>query len=180
MVSLTRFSQGLRYEEFLETMPPKRRAHFEANYAATQLTYHVLAGLQRVPPGTKCLTLAEQWCHDTGYNLPVLARLAAHHPNIDLRVFPRDENPDLMDLYLTEGKYRSVPVFVFFVPDQVGDGEILREVDRWIERPQVAIAAMQGTTLEERNQMRAENQVSWRAEVAREISELLARASPAE
>ena len=41
-------------------------------------------------------------------NLPVVAKLAEHNPNIDLRIILRDENLDLMDEHLTDGG-RSIP-----------------------------------------------------------------------
>jgi len=43
-----------------------------------------------------------------------------------MRIFLRDENPDLMDQFLKEGLYRSIPVFVFF-------DERMNEVARFIE-----------------------------------------------
>ena len=47
-----------------------------------------------------------------------------------MRIFKRDDNPDVMDRYLKRGVYRSIPVFVFF------DGE-MNELARFIEcRPE--------------------------------------------
>src|SRR3990172_6917408 len=114
MVTRERFETGLGYEAFLAQMPEGRRAEYEANYAATAVPGEARAVLRGLPVGTRCLVLAEDWCHDTGYNLPVLARLLAEAPEVDWRVFPRDQNLDLMDRYLKDGLYRSIPVFVFF------------------------------------------------------------------
>ncbi len=61
-------------------------------------------------------------------NLPILGRLAAESGKLNLKVFLRDQNLDLIDQYLKEGKYRSIPVFVFF-DDQ------LNEIGRFVERP---------------------------------------------
>ena len=41
--------------------------------------------------------------------VPVVARLAATTPGLDLRILARDENHDLMDTHLT-GTSRSIPV----------------------------------------------------------------------
>ena len=49
-------------------------------------------------------------------------------PNIELRVFLRDKNADLMDQYLNQGMFRSIPVFAFF-------DENMNEVARLLERP---------------------------------------------
>src|SRR6266852_5985122 len=43
-------------------------------------------------------------------------------------VFYRDQNLDLMERWLNQGRYQSIPVFVFF--DQT-----FRELGHWIERP---------------------------------------------
>ena len=42
----------------------------------------------------------------------MLARLVDGAPNVEMRVFLRDQNPDLMDQYLNRGMFRSIPVFV--------------------------------------------------------------------
>jgi hypothetical protein len=47
---------------------------------------------------------------------------------LNLRVFLRDQNLDLMDQYLNQGQFRSIPVFVLF-------DEEFREVGHFIERP---------------------------------------------
>jgi len=53
-------------------------------------------------------------------------------PNCDLRVFLRDQNPDLRDALLNNG-FQSIPVVVFFDKDW-------NEVGRWIERAHAATA----------------------------------------
>jgi hypothetical protein len=55
--------------------------------------------------------LAENWCGDAR-NSPLLAHICEAMPNGDLRVFFRDQNLDITDLYLNNG-YRSIPVIVF-------------------------------------------------------------------
>lgn len=59
----------------------------------------------------KLLVIAEDWCGDASNTVPVLARLAEAAPNVEMRVLNRDENPDLMDRYLTNGG-RAIPVAV--------------------------------------------------------------------
>jgi hypothetical protein len=74
------------------------------------------------------LVLAEDWCGDVIANLPVLGRLAKESGKLDVRVFLRDQNDDIMERYLNQGKFKSIPVFVFFDQD-------FRELAHWIERP---------------------------------------------
>ena len=57
------------------------------------------------------LVLSEDWCGDASNTLPALARFAEAVPGIELRVLKRDENPELMGRYLTDGA-RSIPLAI--------------------------------------------------------------------
>ena len=57
------------------------------------------------------LVLTESWCGDAAHVLPVLNKIAELNSNINLRIVLRDENPELMDLFLTCGS-RSVPKLI--------------------------------------------------------------------
>lgn len=59
------------------------------------------------------LVLSEDWCGDAVNVIPVIDELAARARNFDLRILPRDLNPDLMDTHLT-GTSRSIPVVMAF------------------------------------------------------------------
>src|SRR2546426_6243886 len=85
------------------------------------------AALDRLDTKLSCLVLTEDWCGDALYNFPVLAKLVHGHPRVEMRIFLRDRNPDLMDQYLNQGIYRSIPVFAFF-------DESMNELARFIER----------------------------------------------
>lgn len=61
------------------------------------------------------LALTEPWCGDSAQLLPCIAKLAALNPLIDLRILRRDENPDIMDQHLTDGK-RGIPKLIAFDP----------------------------------------------------------------
>ena len=74
------------------------------------------------------LALADDWCGDAVHILPFLARLEEAHSQFDLRILPRDENPDLMESHLTNGT-RSIPVVMILDED-------FREVAWWGPRPQ--------------------------------------------
>jgi hypothetical protein len=63
----------------------------------------------RVPQTWYILT--EAWCGDAAQTLPVLWAAARLNPAIDIRLLLRDENPDLMDRYLTNGG-RSIPKLI--------------------------------------------------------------------
>jgi len=77
--------------------------------------------------------------------LPVLARVA-EAGGLEMRVFPRDENQDIMNEFLKNGEWMSIPTAVFYTRDH-------RYICHWIERPEVADREME----EIEKAIRAEN-----------------------
>ena len=73
------------------------------------------------------LVITESWCGDAAQNIPVLAKIAEGNANINLRIILRDENPQLMDQYLTKGS-RSIPKLICV-------DESLKELGTWGPRP---------------------------------------------
>jgi hypothetical protein len=82
-----------------------------------------------LPRPLNVVALAEDWCGDVIANLPVLGVLARETGKLNVKVFYRDQNLDLMERWLNQGKYQSIPVFAFFDDD-------MRELGHWIERPE--------------------------------------------
>lgn len=121
------FGQGMTYEEHLARNTTNREL-FEQNERAIVLSEEDLAPFRALARPLHVLVITEHWCGDCIANVPILARLARETGKLDLRMFLRDENLDLIDRYLTHGQYRSIPVFVFFDDD-------FKEVGRFIERP---------------------------------------------
>jgi hypothetical protein len=120
VITPTRFAQGLTYADFL-AQAKVNRDKFEMNYKDPPLTDADLAFFQNVcamPNGPmKVLAIAEAWCGDVYRQLPAVARIA-EAAGMALRIFLRDQNPDIMDEFLSnEGKSRAIPVFVFFTED---------------------------------------------------------------
>jgi len=62
------------------------------------------------------LIITEAWCGDGAQSIPYLANLAELNPKIKLRIIMRDEYPEIMDAYLTNGA-RSIPKLVAFTED---------------------------------------------------------------
>lgn len=126
-VSRERFNQGITYQEFKDAMTVNRE-QFEANERGLQLTEQELRTFQGLPGTVHVLAIAEDWCGDVVANLPIVGRLAQECDKLNLRVFPKDKNMDLMNQYLNKGLYQSIPVFVFFDDD-------FNKLGVWIERP---------------------------------------------
>jgi Thioredoxin len=120
VITPTRFEQGLRYADFV-AQAAVNRDKFEQFYnnpalAADDISFFKKAAA--LPNGpVKILALAEAWCGDVYRELPTLARIA-EATGADLRIFLRDQNPDIMDEFLSnDGKSRAIPVFVFYTKD---------------------------------------------------------------
>lgn len=120
VVTPTRYLQGLTYADFL-AQAAVNVDKFEQNYKSTPLSAEDLAFFKRAasqPNGpAKIMAIGEAWCGDVYRELPTVARIA-EVTGMELRVFLRDENPDIMDEFLSnEGKSRAIPVFVFYTAD---------------------------------------------------------------
>jgi hypothetical protein len=126
-IDRARFDQGLTYDAFKGQMT-RNRERLEENEQHVDLDKEDLAAFRALPRAVKVVVLAEDWCGDVIANLPVLGRLAKESGKLDVRIFPRDQNDDIMQRYLNKGQFKSIPVFVFF-------DEGFRELGHWIERP---------------------------------------------
>lgn len=126
-VTQERFSTGLTYDAYREQMT-RNRERFEANERTVELRGDDVAFFAQLPEPVHVLVLAEDWCGDVIANLPVLGRLAAETGKLDIRVFLRDQNLDLIDQYLKDGQHRSIPVFALF-------SSSFEPIGHWIERP---------------------------------------------
>ncbi len=126
-VTRERFEQGMTYEEYKAQMT-RNRERLEANEQSLQLSQDDLAPFKGLSQPLNVLVLAEDWCGDVIANLPILGRLAQESGKLNVRIFLRDQNLDIMDQYLNQGTHRSIPTFVFFDQD-------FNQVGLWIERP---------------------------------------------
>ena len=72
----------------------------------------VLGQLDRLNlPGMTWLVITESWCGDAAHLIPVMKKLADELDNVDFKVVLRDETPELMDRFLTNGS-RSIPKLI--------------------------------------------------------------------
>ena len=58
------------------------------------------------------LVLTEAWCGDAAQSLPIINKMAEVSDNITLRLILRDENLDVMDQFLQNGRSRSIPKLI--------------------------------------------------------------------
>lgn len=126
-VTRDRFEQGMTYDEYKAQMT-RNQERFEANERDLVVAPAALATFTNLKQPLNVLVLAEDWCGDVIANLPILGRLAKDSGKLNVRVFLRDQHPDLMDQYLNKGQFRSIPAFAFFDDDY-------REIGTFKERP---------------------------------------------
>jgi len=198
VVTPTRFAQGLTYADFV-AQAAVNQDKFVANDKTVPLTEDDIAFFRKAaahPRGpTKILALAEAWCGDVYRELPTAERIA-EAAGMELRVFLRDQNLDIMDEFLSNnGKSRAIPVFVFYTKDveyithwkersasaHAGLGAAMSEAKTKLNLPQSATFA----TLEGANRQALLQEViarvgpfadQWRRDAIREIRQVLANA----
>jgi hypothetical protein len=74
----------------------------------------------------RLVVIAEDWCGDASSTIPIVARFA-EAVGIELRILRRDEHPEVMEAYLTNGA-RAIPVVVVLT-------EAMDEIGHWGSRP---------------------------------------------
>lgn len=82
------------------------------------------------------LVISEGWCGDAAQLLPIVNKMAVASGKIELRIVLRDDNDDLMNLFLTNNS-KSIPIVI------VVDKETGELVGHWGPRPKGAIALIQ-------------------------------------
>ena len=124
-----RFATGLTYDEYKARMT-RNRERFEAHERTNVLPDEDVAVFAALPETLHAAVLTEDWCSDAVATLPLLASLAARSGRLDVRIFYRDQNLDLMDAHLKRGQFRSIPTFIFY-------DAAWNEVGAWLEKPAV-------------------------------------------
>ncbi|MFC2108934.1 thioredoxin family protein [Bacteroidota bacterium] len=57
------------------------------------------------------LLITESWCGDAAQTIPMVNKIASTSENIDLKLVLRDENEELMNLFLTNGN-KAIPILI--------------------------------------------------------------------
>ena len=77
------------------------------------------------------LVISEGWCGDSAQIVPIINKMAEVSDKIDLRIVLRDENDELMNLFLTN-RNQSIPILIII------DKQTLEVIDQFGPRPQAA------------------------------------------
>ena len=148
VVTPERYSQGFDYMAYMNEIKVNK-ARFESFYESSILSdedvheFKALAAKENGPK--KMLVLGEDWCGDVVRGMPVLSRIC-EAAGLEMRIFPRDSHHDIMNEFLKEGQWMSIPVAVFYTGDH-------NYICHWIERPEIAEREMHQIEVD----IRAEN-----------------------
>ena len=87
----------------------------EARLHRLDKTIHVVddvkSFLENLEKNYTWLVISESWCGDAAQILPIFNKMAETSDKIDLRIVLRDDNDDLMNLFLTNGT-KSIPKLI--------------------------------------------------------------------
>ena len=186
VITAQRYSQGFTYEAYLNQLSDTRQrfAEHEVAFLLASTDAQFFKDILRRFGNINVVAIVEDWCPDVHRGLPIMAAIA-QASGMHMRVFPREKNLDIMNLYLNQGKFMSIPVFAFF-------DQNLNPLCHWIERPKMATRFMEQIAselakeklgVEElRQEMRKRSQPmadSWRQETVKELRELFTKIQPA-
>ena len=185
VVTPGRYASGFTYQEYIAQIKVNVN-WFQQSYESTQLdpedAQFFRTAVQQPQGPSKMMVIGENWCPDVYRGMPVMARIA-EASGMEMRIFPRDSNLDIMNEFLKEGKWASIPTVVFYTSDH-------QYICHWIERPALADREMEeietqvkqeqpdATDQQLRAAARPRNQERypvWQQESIREIRVMLAK-----
>ena len=136
VVTPERYASGMsNFGEWMAFIE-KNAETFQRHYDEFNPTPHDVEALKRYidDHGVKALLIGTDWCPDVWRGLPVACRLS-ELSGMELRIFERDQNSDIMAEFLKDGEFESVPTIVLYDRD-------LNYLGHWIERADQANAEM--------------------------------------
>ena len=131
VVTPERFQQGISWKEWMEQID-RNQDKFKDNYEGISRSLNkddvaAIKTLMTRPNGpAKCLALGEPWCPDVFRGMPVIARLC-EETGLELKIFFRDQNLDIMNEFLYKGEFQSIPTLVFYTKDH-------QYIGHWMEK----------------------------------------------
>ncbi|MDA1001999.1 MAG: thioredoxin family protein [Chloroflexi bacterium] len=127
-VTPERFAQGMTEFKTWMAAIEKNKDSFQRHYDEFTPDATDIATLKRYVEehGVKMLVLGEDWCPDVWRGLPVASKIG-EQSGMEVRLFLRDQNKDMMSEFLKQGEFESIPTLVLYDRDH-------RYLGHWIER----------------------------------------------
>ena len=102
--------RAMSYEEYIDGLGDYLSLH-RLHYKKFTVDSVLISKIQQYQP-IKILVITEVWCGDSLAILPIIKKVAEINQHWEIKVLRREENPDLMDHFLTNGT-KAIPVFIF-------------------------------------------------------------------
>ncbi len=120
----------------------QRKDEFQKHYDEYEPNDDDMAAIRALVEkhGVKAMLLGEDWCPDVWRGVPVIAKVS-ERTGMELRLFKRDENKDMMAEFLNKGEFESIPTIVLYDRDH-------RYLGHWIERSVLANEEIAGIRAE--------------------------------
>ena len=132
-INADNWALGASLENYVNSMETFQEV-MQRRLLEVQLLPDEIARFSRLKTPVKISVLSEDWCIDCVMTLPIVARLAAVAPVIELKLFSRSKWPVLKEYYNSRG-IMSIPVYSFLTSEFV-------EFGTFVERPLLAAQKM--------------------------------------
>ncbi|AQS57253.1 thioredoxin family protein [Novibacillus thermophilus] len=110
------FKKGMTIEQYIDSMAVNKEEMLQI-YDNFQLSPDDRAFFETLKEKNwRVIVLTADWCGDAMLCVPVFMRIS-EAASIEMSLLIRDDNLELMDQYLTNGKSRSIPIFIFIDQD---------------------------------------------------------------
>ena len=116
MITKARYYEGETFAEFIARPTIKNREMWVALTHRVAIPLEISARVEALHGQWHLLVLSEDWCGDSINIVPIVAKLTESVSNMDMRILERDQNLDIMDAHLTNGKSRSIPIVILVNP----------------------------------------------------------------
>ena len=104
-------STGKEQSEALAHYSELNEARMNRLEKTVKISTEIIQKLNQLNGDYNWLVISEGWCGDAAQILPVIFKMAELSERIDLKIVFRDENEDLMNLFLTNGT-KSIPKLI--------------------------------------------------------------------
>ena len=118
------FDSGKSFDEFLEEATEDEVKRFQLYYRKSAKRFSAEQFRIDVDYPINLVVAATTWCWDSQTNLPILVHIANNSPNINLKIFNKDNYPFLITK-VNNGE--KIPQVLIFTKD-------FYYLDRWVER----------------------------------------------
>lgn len=118
------YESGKTFDEFLKEGTDDEAKRTQLYYSKSAKNFKPEEFRIDLEHPINLLLIATTWCWDSQTNIPIIVHLANHNPNINLKIFNKDNYPFLVDK-INGGE--KVPQLLLYSKDYY-------YLDRWVER----------------------------------------------